>query len=85
MKEKSIGTPNIYLGNKVSNVTLENGVSAWSFRSSQYVQSAVQNMENHLCSINQSLPKYALAPFTTNYRSKIDISSILNESDFSYY
>ena len=85
MKKKSIGTPNIYLGNKVSNVTLENGVSAWSFRSSQYVQSAVHNVEKHLRSINQSLPKYAPAPFTTNCRPEIDISSTLNESDSSYY
>ena len=85
MKVKSIGIPNIYFSNKVSNVTLENGVSVWSFRSSQYVQSVVQNMEKYLCLINQSLPKYAPDPFITNYHPRIDTSSTFNDSDSSYY
>ena len=38
IKEGSVGPPSIYLGNKVSNVTLENGKQAWAFSSSQYVQ-----------------------------------------------
>ena len=41
LKQESISKPNIYLGNKVTNVTLENGVKAWALSSSQYVQSAV--------------------------------------------
>lgn len=35
--EKWIGEPKLYLGNKVSKVTLENDVICWSFSSSQYV------------------------------------------------
>ena len=31
LKPDSIGAPKLYLGNKVSKVNLENGVSAWSF------------------------------------------------------
>ena len=34
IKEGSVGPPTIYLGNKVSKVTLENGVKAWAFSSS---------------------------------------------------
>ena len=34
MKPTSIGQPKLYLGNKVSEVTLENGVTAWTFSSS---------------------------------------------------
>ena len=37
IKDSSIRTPSIYLGNKVSKVTIENGVGAWSFSSPQYV------------------------------------------------
>ena len=48
VKEKYIGPPTQYLGNKVSNVTLENGTKCWSFSSSQYVQNAVSNVEAYL-------------------------------------
>ena len=34
---------------------------------------------------NQSLVKYASAPFTSNYRPEIDVSAELNASDASYY
>ena len=37
MKKDSVGQPKLYLGNKVSKVTLENRVDAWAFSSSQYV------------------------------------------------
>ena len=47
LKENSIGPPTQYLGNKVSQVTLENGTKCWSFSSSQYVQSAVKNVEDY--------------------------------------
>ena len=47
LKEKSIGPPEQYLGNKVSLVTLENGVKCWSFSSSQHVQAAVKNVEDY--------------------------------------
>ena len=32
LKEKSIGPPTQYFGNKVSQVTMENGTKCWSFR-----------------------------------------------------
>ena len=48
LKQSSIGSPKIYLGNNVYRVTLENGVSAWSFSSFQHVQSAIANVERYL-------------------------------------
>ena len=45
LKEESIGPHTIYLGSRVRKVQLENGVWAWSFSSSQYVQSAIKNVE----------------------------------------
>ena len=41
LKESSIGPPKIYLGGKVSKVTLPNGIWAYSFSSCQYVKEAV--------------------------------------------
>ena len=48
LKEKSIGPPKIYLGGHVRKVQLDNGVECWAFSSSQYVQSAVKNVEEYL-------------------------------------
>ena len=48
LKEESIGPSDHYLGGKVRKVQLENGVNAWAFSSSQYVQTAVKNVEAYL-------------------------------------
>ena len=45
LKESSIGPPNIYLVCKMRKVTLDNGVEAWAFGSSQYVKAAVENVK----------------------------------------
>ena len=45
LKEESIGKPTQYLGGKLREVTLENGVLAWAFGSTQYVRAAVRNVE----------------------------------------
>jgi hypothetical protein len=37
LHEESIGPPSIYLGGKLREITLENGVKAWAFGSCQYV------------------------------------------------
>ena len=62
MKEESIGKPNIYLGNKVSKVTLENDVHAWAYSSTRYIKSAVQNVKDYLKLKKLSLPTKTNAP-----------------------
>ena len=85
LKEESIGPPSIYLGGKMRKVTLNNGVEAWSFSSSQYVQAAVDNVEDYLKARNQKLPARASAPFTSNYRPEVDTSPELGPAEASYY
>ena len=85
LKEKSIGPPEQYLGNKVSLVTLENGTKCWSFSSSQYVQAAVKNVEDYRTRANLGpLPK-TKSPWPTNYRPESDITSELGPKEASYY
>ena len=48
LKEESVGHPTLYLGGRVCKVTMENGVEAWAFSASQYIQSAVRNVEEYL-------------------------------------
>ena len=45
MKQGSIGEPRIYLGGKISQVQLPNGVIAYALSMSQYVQEAIKNVE----------------------------------------
>ena len=67
MKPGSIGPPKTYLGGHMRKITLENGVKAWGFSSSQYAQAAVRNVEDYLAKTNQKLPMRALTPIRTNY------------------
>ena len=85
MKPDSIGQPNLYLGGKVSKVKLPNGVEAWAFSSSQYVQAAVKNVEEYMDRNGMKLKKNARAPFTTDYRPEIDGSEELNDEDSTYF
>ena len=88
LEEEFIGPPDHYLGGKVRKVQLENGVYAWAFSSSQYVQTAVKNVEAYLMSEDTKhwkMPNKAETPLTTTYRSELDISRELNEADAAYY
>ena len=85
LKPNSVGPPKIYLGNKVSKVTLENGTRCWSFSSAQYVHAAVDNVEKQLREKNESLLKKATAPFRGDYRPEVDTTPELNSIDASYY
>ena len=85
VKEKSIGLPDKYLGNKISQVTLENGNKAWALSSSQYIQNAIKNVEERLKKMNKNLPKRVRSPWPTNYRPECDTSPELLAEDTVYY
>ena len=85
LREESIGKPSNYLGGKLREVTLENGVRAWAFGSCQYVQTAVRNVEDHLAKSGEKLPYKAPTPLLSGYRPEIDVSSELGDSDASYF
>ena len=44
-KKESIKPPDLHLSRNLRQVTLDNGVKAWDFGSSQYVQAAVNYVE----------------------------------------
>ena len=85
IKEESIGPPTLYLGNKVTQVDLENGARAWSFSSSQYVQAAIRNVEEKLKEQGLSLPKRCTSPISREYRPEINITSELDVKEAAYY
>ena len=85
LKEESVGPPDIYLGGKISKVVLKNGVTAWSFSPTQYVQSAVKNVEEYLATHGSKLPSRAYTPMSSNYRPETDTSNELEPEDAAYY
>ena len=48
MKPGSIGDPDVYLGAKLRQVQLDNGVWAWGLSSSKYVNEAVKNVKEYM-------------------------------------
>ncbi len=85
LRKESIGPPSIYLGGRLQEITLENGVKAWAFGSCQYVQSAVKNVEEHLAKTGEKLPYKAPTPLTSNYCPEIDVSPELGEIKASHF
>ena len=85
IKGKSIGAPTQYLGDKVSQVTMESGTKCWSFSSSQYVQAAVKNVEDYLSKTDDKLPTRNRSPWTSNYRSKRGLTPELSPEKAAYY
>ena len=88
LKEESIGPPTVYLGGRVCKVQLKNGVWAWSISSSQYIQSAVKNVEEYVGrpeNTHLKIPSRAETPLTTSYRPELDVSPELTPRDSAYY
>ena len=48
MKDGLVGDPDIYLGGKLKQAVLPNGVAAWGLSSSKYVKEAISNVEKYL-------------------------------------
>ena len=85
IKDGSVGPPDIYLGIKIAKVTLENDKKGWAWSSSQYVQNAVKNIENYLKEKRKSLAKHMKAPFSADYKPKLDVSPELGPADAAHY
>ena len=85
LKEKSIGPPTQYLGNKVSLVTLGNGCKCWSFSSSQYVQNAVKNVEDYREKNGLGPLPRVKSPWPRDYRPEADVSPELSSIEASYF
>ena len=87
MKPGSIGHPDIYLGAKLRQVQLPNGVYAWSLSASKYVQEAVRNVKDYFKreKPGQLWPKRASTPFPRDYRPELDITAELGDEEASFF
>lgn len=86
IKLNSIRPPTQYLGNKVSEVTLENGANkCWSFSSPQYIQNVISNVEEYFKTRGAKLPSRAKSPWPTNYCPEVDTTPELVPTEATYY
>ncbi len=85
LQEESIGKPTNYLGGKLREVTLDNGITAWAFGSCQYAQAAVKNVEDYLILKGEKLPYKAPTPLSSGYHPEIDVSPELGGEEASYF
>ena len=88
LKPSSVGNPDIYLGTKLRQVKLDNGVMAWAMSLLKYVQQAVANCQTHLNSNYAGrylLKKWADNPFPIGYGPETDVSAPLLPNQASYY
>jgi hypothetical protein len=88
LKPTSVGDPDVYLGAKLRNVRLENGVYAWALSPSKYVSQAVANGVAHLDKNfdgKYKLPVKAENPFSTIYDLTSDTSDVLDPEQASFF
>jgi len=65
---------------------MDNGQECWAFGSTQYVQAAVNNVEEYLKKIDmRMLSTKVKTPLSNKYGQKIDMSEELSESEALYY
>ena len=88
LKPTSVGDPDVYLGAKLRNVRLDNGVYAWALSPSKYVSQAVANCVAHLdknFNGKYKLPVKAENPFPTTYDPTSDTSEALDPEQASFF
>ena len=86
MKPSSLGPPKVYLGGKVSQVILPNGVKAYSYSASQYLHEAIRGVEEYLDKKGRKLSEKRVGtPLPTSYHPELDVSPELMDEEATYY
>jgi hypothetical protein len=88
LKPSSVGNPDIYLGAKLKETRLPNGVMVWGLSPSKYIVQAVKNCQLHLTEKlagKYSIPARADNPFPVDYDPSTDLSDLLDPDCSSFY
>ncbi len=88
LKPSLVGDPDIYLGAKLKQTLLPDGVWAWGLSPSKYVAQAVKNCQMHLTEElggKYKIPVKADNPFPVYYDSLTDLSDPLDAKCPSFY
>jgi Reverse transcriptase (RNA-dependent DNA polymerase) len=86
MKPGSIGDPDIYLGAKLRQCTLPNGVRAWALSPSKYVQEAIKMVKQHLTEKGMLLfKKRVTSSFPSGLMPELNVAKELDHSEAKWY
>jgi hypothetical protein len=88
LKPSSVGDPDIYLGAKLKQTRLPNGVWAWGLSPSKYVAQAARNCQTHLTDKldgKYKIPTRADNPFPVNYCPDTDLTDNLDDDCSSFF
>jgi hypothetical protein len=88
LKPSSVGNPDIYLGAKLKQTRLPNGVMAWGVSPLKYIVQVVKNCQLHLTeklTRKHSIPSRADNLFPIDYDPSTDLFDILDPECFSFY
>jgi hypothetical protein len=78
LKPSSMGDPDIYLGAKLKETRLLNGVMVWGLSPSKYIVQAVKNCQLHL---TEKISREILIPARTDNPFPVDYDPSTNLSD----
>ena len=88
LKPTLVGDPDIYLGAKLRETQLPNGVWAWGLSPSKYVNQAVQNCQTHLTEklgVTFMIPAKAANPFPEKYCPDTNMTDPLDSECSSFF
>ena len=85
LKPESVGEPSLYLGAKISRVTLPNGVQAYAWSPSKYISESIKNLEKQLEKTGRKLRKGVNSPMEHSYRPESDLSPECSDEDVALY
>lgn len=85
LKKGSVGPPDLYLGAKITKVGLPNGVNAWAWSPSKYIQEAISNLEKELNRRGLKLKRGVNSPLQREYRPECDLTPECNDEDARLY
>jgi len=85
LKPESIGHPKLYLGGKLSQLDLPNGVCAWAISASKYIQQSLNNLEGILKKHGLKLRRNTNSPLPGNYHPERDATPEYNTDNARLY
>ena len=81
LKQESVGPPKFYQCGYVRKVTLDYGLDAWEFSSSQHVNAAIKTVEDRLKKIGMKIPGREETPLRIDCIYKLNISADLGAQE----
>ena len=85
LKPESIGPPKLYLGGKLSQLDLPNGVRTWTISASTYIQQSLNNLEGILKKHGLKLRHNTNSPLPGNYHPERDDTPECNTDNVRLY